>query len=202
MMKRERLSSGGMHMLNRMLRLLAVACLAVTVVSCGPANKRRKRLSSAGDQASDAEKAPAYTPGVDVTEASLRGSEFSGVPDLASVQFDYDSYSLPGESLERLKKNAAYLNEHRDLEVLVSGHCDERGTNEYNLALGQNRAKEVREYYIRLGVSGGRIATISYGEENALCSEATEDCWSSNRRAETRVRSRTASAGTPNSNTR
>ncbi len=190
-------------MLKRSVRLLAVAVLALSVVSCGPANKRRKRLASgAGDQASETEKGPAYTPGVDVTEASLRGSEFIGIPDLAPIRFDYDSYSLQGESLDNLKKNAAYLGEHRDVEVLVSGHCDERGTIEYNLALGQNRAKEVRDYYIRLGVAGGRIATISYGEENALCTDATEDCWSRNRRAETRVRSRTASAGTPNSHTR
>jgi peptidoglycan-associated lipoprotein len=140
----------------------------------------------------------AFTPGVDVTEASLRGSEFSETPDLGTVNFDYDSFSLKQESLDVVKKNAEYLKTHRELEVLVAGHCDDRGTVEYNLALGQKRAKELREYYIRLGVNGKSIATISYGEEQGLCSEQTEECWGRNRRAETRVRSRTASTAAPN----
>jgi peptidoglycan-associated lipoprotein len=120
-----------------------------------------------------------------------------GVLAKRSVYFDYDSYALKGDSLEALKKNAEYLKAHRDLEVLVAGHCDQRGTIEYNLSLGQNRAKGVREYYIRLGVPGKALATISYGKESTVCNESTEDCWSQNRRGETRVRSRTASAAPP-----
>jgi len=77
----------------------------------------------------------------------------------------------------------------------VAGHCDERGTIEYNLALGQRRAKEVRDYYLRLGVSGKSVATISYGKESPLCREANEECWAKNRRAETRIRTGTAANG-------
>ncbi|MBI3288424.1 MAG: OmpA family protein, partial [Elusimicrobia bacterium] len=83
---------------------------------------------------------------------------------------------------------AAVIKERKDSDFLIAGHCDERGTVAYNLALGQKRAKEVRDYYIRLGVDGRRVATISYGKEEPQCSEATEACWSRNRRAITGVR--------------
>ncbi|MBI5883717.1 MAG: OmpA family protein [Elusimicrobia bacterium] len=174
---------------------LALAVVCGGLASCSTTKGRKK--STKGTPADSEAENPAYTPGVDVTEASIRGSEFTTTPDLATVYFDYDSYALKGESLEALKKNAEYLKTHRDLEVLVAGHCDQRGTIEYNLSLGQNRAKGVREYYIRLGVPGKALATISYGKESPSCNESTEDCWSRNRRAETRVRSRTASAAAP-----
>jgi peptidoglycan-associated lipoprotein len=77
---------------------------------------------------------------------------------------------------------------------MVAGHCDERGTTAYNLALGQKRAKEVRDYYVSLGVDGGRLATISYGKEAPLCLESNEACWTRNRRAESRARAKTAAA--------
>lgn len=173
---------------------LAVVCGGLT--SCSTLKGRKKTSKGTAGAGSEAEN-PAYTPSVDVTEASIRGSEFITTPDLETVHFEYDSYALTEASLAALKKNAAYLKEHRDLEVLVAGHCDQRGTIEYNLSLGQNRAKGVREYYIRLGVSGKAVATISYGKEQLACTESTEDCWSQNRRAETRVRSRTASAAAP-----
>ena len=80
------------------------------------------------------------------------------------------------------------LKEHSDWEALVEGHCDERGTTEYNLGLGQRRAAAVRQYYMTLGLDGGRIATISYGKEQPVCTEHTEDCWAKNRRGVTKVR--------------
>ena len=80
---------------------------------------------------------------------------------------------------------------------MAAGYCDERGTVEYNLALGQKRAKEVREYYIRLGIPGQTLATISYGKEAPLCSASNDDCWAQNRRAETRVRSRISPPAAP-----
>ena len=132
------------------------------------------------------------TPGLDSTEASLRGGDFSSVPDLVAVPFNYDSAKLSADALSILKKNAAYLKDHSDLDVLVTGNCDQRGTVEYNLALGQRRAKSVRGYYIRLGISGKRIATISYGKEKPLCTAMTESCWAQNRCADTLVRAKIA----------
>ncbi|MBI5624678.1 MAG: OmpA family protein [Elusimicrobia bacterium] len=182
-----------------MKRILTIG-LALAVVCgglCSCSTAKRKKGSKSGDAAGAGSglESPAYTPGVDVTEASIRGTEFVSTPELAVVYFDYDSYALTDASLEALKKNAEYIKEHPELEVLVAGHCDQRGTIEYNLSLGQNRAKGVREYYIRLGVSGGSLATISYGEESPVCDESSEDCWSKNRRGETQVRRRAAKAG-------
>ena len=127
-------------------------------------------------------------PSVDVEEASIRGEGFTDIPDLQPITFTYDRYSLSSESRVTLKNNAQYLKSHPNLDVLLEGHTDERGTMGYNLALGQRRAKTVREYYIRLGVAGGTIGTISYGEEKPSCTEISDDCHNQNRRAETFVR--------------
>ncbi|MBI5630807.1 MAG: peptidoglycan-associated lipoprotein Pal [Elusimicrobia bacterium] len=147
---------------------------------------------AAGSQEAPSANPPAYAPGTEATEASLRGSAFAQSEDLEAVHFDYDSSSLKEDALASLKKNAEYLKHHPELEFLVAGHCDDRGTIEYNLALGQRRAKEVRDYYVRLGVSGKSLATISYGKEAPVCQESNEACWAQNRRAETKARSREA----------
>jgi peptidoglycan-associated lipoprotein len=167
--------------------------LALVMVSACATPKKRKSVAkkSAADTAADS----AYTPDVNVEEANLRGTEFQQVDGLTAIFFDYDSASLKGPQLETLKKNADYLKGQKGLEVLIAGYCDDRGTIEYNLALGQKRAKEVREYYIRLGVPGKSLATISYGKESPTCSDASETCWAANRRAETRIRMNTASNG-------
>ena len=174
--------------------LFFILICALTASGCTSAALRRKQAAEKSKTAAPtAEKA--YIPGVDVTEASLRGSEFKTVPELETIRFDYDSSSLSDEALAALKNNAAYLKEHPSLSARVAGYCDERGTVEYNLALGQKRAKTVREYYTRLGVAGQSVATISYGKESPVCSAATEECWTQNRRAETGVRSPAAPEG-------
>lgn len=175
-------------------RSVLFLALAAALASCSPGKRVKKPLLD--DEAKkQAQAESADIPGVDVTEASIRGSEFTSIPTLGVIRFEYDSTSLSDEARLTLKKNAEHLKENPSFEVLVAGHCDERGTTEYNLALGQKRAQEVREYYIRLGVPGKSIATISYGEEQQECAEATEECWTKNRRAETKVRSRVASNG-------
>ena len=119
----------------------------------------------------------------------MRGSgEFTVREDLKVVPIEYDSSKLSDDALTVLKSNTDILNADKTLDVLVAGNCDERGTTAYNLALGQKRAKEVRDYYIRLGIDGTRIATISYGKEQPLCSESNEECWFKNRRAQTLAR--------------
>ena len=174
------------------------AAAAFILTSCAA---RPPRKSLADDQAkSPLDANTAAAPAPDMTEASLRGSEFTDVEGVNPIYFEYDSAALKGTALETLKANAQYLKDHPNIEALVAGYCDERGTVEYNLALGQKRAKEVREYYIRLGVSAKSLATISYGKEKPFCAESNETCWASNRRAETRVRNATA-ANTPKSNT-
>ena len=102
--------------------------------------------------------------------------------------FDYDKSDIRPDAEAALRKNAGALKnifkEHSSANIVVEGHCDERGTNEYNLALGDTRSSTVREYLISLGIDAGRIATVSRGEEAPFCSESDEACWSQNRRAQ------------------
>ena len=179
-----------------MKKLLSFALAAVLAAACTPAAKKKDlgKNGKAGAAAGETTEAAPLPPGAEVIEASLRGSGFEADADIKTVRFDYDSAQLSGETLDILKANAAVMKERKGTEFLVAGHCDDRGTVAYNLALGQKRAKEVRDYYIRLGVDGRKIATISFGKEQGECSEATEECWSINRRAVTGVRAKAGTA--------
>ncbi|MBW1982640.1 MAG: peptidoglycan-associated lipoprotein Pal [Deltaproteobacteria bacterium] len=99
------------------------------------------------------------------------------------IHFDFDQYVLKPAAIQILDEKAAYMREHPDVRVLIEGHCDERGSNEYNLALGDRRANSAKNYLVRAGIAEKRIVTISYGEERPLCTQHTESCWWKNRRA-------------------
>jgi peptidoglycan-associated lipoprotein len=102
---------------------------------------------------------------------------------LGDVYYAYDSSDLSEEARQRLAANARFFKDHPAFEALIEGHCDERGTPEYNLALGERRASSARGYLASLGVDGSRLRTITYGEERPVCTENEEACWSQNRRA-------------------
>lgn len=104
----------------------------------------------------------------------------------ANVQdifFDYDTPELRSDAQSTLSKDATYLVSHPNVKVVIGGYCDERGSNEYNLALGQNRAEATKTALVNSGIAANRIRVISYGKEKPFCSESTEDCWQQNRRA-------------------
>lgn len=101
-----------------------------------------------------------------------------------NVFFGFDKYSLNPEGRQILTEIAAYLKENADVKLNIEGHCDERGTNEYNMALGDRRAIAARDFLVTLGVDPGRIGTISYGEEKPADIGKTEEAWSKNRRGE------------------
>jgi peptidoglycan-associated lipoprotein len=109
--------------------------------------------------------------------------EFMAVAALKEVYFDFDKYDIRPEDAKTLDSNAAWLKSNGDNLVLIEGHCDERGTNEYNLALGERRAKATMNYLVSQGIQANRITIISYGEERPVCTEKTEACWAKNRRA-------------------
>ncbi len=115
-------------------------------------------------------------------KAGTLGNEGSDSGPLTDIHFAYDSFDLDGEARQVLQQNARWLNDHPATRVEIEGHCDERGTVEYNLALGAKRAATAKGYLVSLGVSSDRITTISYGEELPLCHEATESCYQRNRR--------------------
>lgn len=110
-----------------------------------------------------------------------------------TVHFDYDRYELRESDKGTLQKQARWLQQYPSVRVTIEGHCDERGTREYNLALGARRANAVKEYLVSLGVSSARVDTISYGKERPVCTESNEDCWAQNRRGVTTITSGAAS---------
>ncbi len=101
-----------------------------------------------------------------------------------AVYFDFDDYSLRADTQENLNSLGAHLKEAAGTSVQIEGHCDERGSNEYNLALGERRANSVKNYLVQLGVEAGSLNTISYGEERPAAEGHDESAWSKNRRAE------------------
>lgn len=98
------------------------------------------------------------------------------------IHFDFDKYNLTPTAQENLLRKAEWLRQNPDVTVTIEGHADERGTNEYNLALGDRRADSAKGFLLNLGISASRLTTISYGEERPLCNESNEECWSKNRR--------------------
>ena len=98
------------------------------------------------------------------------------------INFAFDRYDLDDRSRAILKNNMAYLKSHPELKIEIQGHCDERGTNRYNISLGERRVQSTKSYLISLGVDESQIRTISYGEERPFCFESNEKCWHQNRR--------------------
>jgi peptidoglycan-associated lipoprotein len=99
------------------------------------------------------------------------------------IFFEYDKYDIRGSDQGIIQADAQFLQQHPNIRLTIEGHCDERGSTEYNLALGTNRADSVKNALIQAGVSGDRIKTFSYGKEKPFCSESNESCWQQNRRA-------------------
>ncbi len=118
--------------------------------------------------------------GVDIAGGAPGGAESSP---LADIHYEYDSPALTDEARATLEKHALWLQGHRDVRVTVEGHCDDRGTVEYNLALGEQRARAARDYLVSLGVAASRLRVVSYGKERPLDAGSGEAAWARNRRA-------------------
>jgi len=112
----------------------------------------------------------------DISELNKKGY-------LTDAYFDYDQSDLRDDARTALSGNAEWLKRYPSIQVLVEGHCDERGTSAYNLALGDHRANAARDYVASLGISAARVRTVSYGKERPFCTESSESCWQQNRRA-------------------
>jgi peptidoglycan-associated lipoprotein len=103
--------------------------------------------------------------------------------EFADIYFEFDQYRVLDRDSGTLERIASWLRENPEARILIEGHCDERGTDEYNMALGEQRALAARRYVVGLGIDSGRLTTISYGEERPAAFGSTEDAWSQNRRA-------------------
>jgi peptidoglycan-associated lipoprotein len=150
----------------------------------GPSAKTSRddaRVKSGG-QSGGAKESDLGTSSID----ALRGGKPAITPrssPLQDVRFDFDRYDLSAEARGTLRTNAEWLKNNPAVRVDIEGHCDERGTNDYNLALGAKRAAAARDYLVSLGITPDRMSTTSFGEEISVCKEATESCWLQNRRA-------------------
>jgi len=155
---------------------LAVAGLALA--GCATTDKKEGEGAGAG----------AATSGAGETGAAGGAAMGAGArADLLAkrvVYFDFDSATIDDESRAIIEAHAANLAANPALKVKLSGHCDERGTREYNLALGERRAQAVEKLMRVLGVSASRMSNVSYGEEKPVCAEHNESCWRQNRRVE------------------
>ena len=183
------------------LRSLALALLVAASLLPGCASKHRPSVvtSAPGAGARTEEGAPqrpsdAPLPvdsGPDVrplheegaAAADLTGGESGEGGPLADVPFDYDKATLSDEATATLQRHAQWLKQHADTKVVVEGHCDQRGTVEYNLALGEARARAVREYLVAQGVAAERLTSVSYGKERPLDTGSNAAAWARNRRA-------------------
>lgn len=110
------------------------------------------------------------------------------VAKLQMIHFDFDKYNIRPGDAQILEANSKILKEYPDVNILIEGHCDERGTHEYNLLLGERRANSTKEYLVQLGISSDRISTVSYGKERPIDPGHNEDAWAKNRRAEFKLK--------------
>lgn len=164
--------------MKSLLTLLATAALiSFMVVGCA-----KKPKVEAPTQPTTTETKPSVTPSDQPTDRGTVESEPSSK--FSAIYFDFDKYNLRDDAKADLKKNVDVLKQESDLKITVEGHCDERGTVEYNLALGERRAKSARDYMVSLGIKADRISTISYGKERPKAFGHDEDSWAKNRRDE------------------
>ncbi len=186
---------------SALLFAVPVLALSLFLVGCPkrPATTAASAPPPTGSPAPSAT-APSTTPSPSMTPSPVAPptagtttppapSEFRATENLKDVFFDFDKYDIRPNDAKTLDANAAWLKSNDNL-VLIEGHCDERGTNEYNLALGERRAKATMNYLVAQGVQASRITIISYGKERPTCTEHTESCWAQNRRAHFLVKAR------------
>jgi peptidoglycan-associated lipoprotein len=172
---------------------LLVAVLAITGCRGGLRPPWSRDRSAAPPLVVEAPKPPPPPPPppgvIDVTpiapppEPDVRG-RFDPAEDLEMIHFEFDKSTITEEAGAILERNGEVIEDNVGVIIQIEGHCDERGTNEYNIALGQRRATAARDYLIELGVDGGRLTTISYGEERPRDPRHNEDAWANNRRAQ------------------
>jgi peptidoglycan-associated lipoprotein len=155
---------------------LAPPATEASVPAATPEAESSATLAAAGDP---------WSGDLDAVDAYARSQGLLG-----DVYFTFDEATLSAEARERLAASARLLRDRPELRLAVEGHCDERGTPEYNLALGERRAQAAKSYLVALGVDGPRLEPRTLGEENPVCTSSDEGCWQQNRRAHSRIAGR------------
>ena len=182
------------------LKFLSSVLLVSFIFACSTTPKDSADSSGSGSSSSSSEVSSA---GSDSESDSGSDSDSGSSSESASIEpgsqedlivnvgdrvfFGYDSFELNSDAKELLQDQVAWLKQYSNVSVIIEGHCDERGTREYNLALGEKRAQAVKNYLLNLGISSDRLSTISYGKERPAVVGSNDGAWSQNRRSETKV---------------
>jgi len=169
--------------------LLLTGCPKKTVVKEEPSMKKAEEPMAEREKAAKLESEETKKAKEQEFEKSLVAKKEPGIAGevfesslLKDIHFDFDKYDIRPRDAEILKENAALLMKYPKVKIQVEGHCDERGTNEYNLALGERRANAAKKYLLSLGITTDQISSISYGEEKPLETGHNEEAWAKNRR--------------------
>ena len=158
-------------------KILKFAALSAALMVGACTTKQEVAATPPPPMAPQAPPAPPQAPGI--VPGSVQDFKVN-VGD--TVHFAYNEYNVEDQDKSTLQKQATWLNRYPGVQITIEGDCDERGTREYNLALGARRANAVKEYLVSLGVNTARLQTVSYGKERPICTESNEDCWAQNRR--------------------
>ncbi len=179
--------------IKKLVPIFLFIYLAIFISGCAPKKNSENDLAVAlpkynlADHEKKQEEPKAVeniTDPLEIEEPNIRDQAFEENLDLKTIYFDFDSYEIKQNFRDMLFENVKWLKSNPDYNILIEGHTDSRGSEKYNLGLGQKRASVVREYIAYLGVDAKRIGTISYGEEKPIDPAETDDAWSKNRRAE------------------
>jgi peptidoglycan-associated lipoprotein len=161
--------------MRRMLFLAVALLCVVSLVGCHPKKMRpvvpEKETKAPSEKVVREEPAEKPIQPVEGQEAVLK-----------DINFEFDKYNLTDRAAGLMGQNAEYLMKHPEVKILIEGNCDERGTEEYNLALGEKRAIAARDFFVRFGIDRSRLSAISYGEEQPLDPASNEEAWAKNRR--------------------
>ena len=175
-------------MLRKILFSLTILTISLVVISCGTLKKNQTAGGTEMNESDGITERKFVNEGdiVSQEEIAVQTSSFQeeeARSDINNVLFDYDRYNIRGDARPNLDNVASLLNKENKMNVVIEGHSDERGTSDYNLALGEKRARATKNYLQSRGVSPSRIATVTYGEEKPLCTYQGESCWQRNRRS-------------------
>jgi peptidoglycan-associated lipoprotein len=164
------------------LSLMFSGCPKKTETSAIPEGRNQEMSSASQPAAPETDNRGQREKAVTEEQGVAPGLAGNSSPGLQSIYFDYDKTFIRTDARSMMASNAAWLKSHPKAKIRIEGDCDERGTSEYNQALGQRRATAAKKYLVDLGIAGSRITLISYGKEKPVCRESTDACWQKNRR--------------------
>lgn len=179
--------------MQKYLYTLTIGAIGFVMVMSGCAKRMKSEAPTSAVQEERVAAAPEIGEPVTPMDSSAIQEEdvmAGGMRGLDDVYFDFDRFNIREDMKASMETNVKWLRSNSDVSVTIEGHADERGTNEYNLALGERRAQATKRFLIAAGIEASQISTISYGEERSVCMDRIESCYSKNRRAHLAARGR------------